>query len=263
MRLKDKIKGALDWLQSTSNTFKYVIFLLSLQYLFAAPFFWRETQPLPGSIIREGRLMEYLWAYSDLIFTLLGGIFAVSRKTRTLVIASLIGVIAIATTLASDILQTKEMYLASDIAGIAFFLYTALAIFHDLWTARSVTIDTIVGSVCVYMLIGTTWSFFYTLVELLFPGSFIITPSGRAVDQALLSARYFPLFVYYSFTILTSVGFGDIIPVKPLARFLSTWEGMCGQFYMAILVAILVAIHIPHTAVAVKNDTPPDPQSKS
>jgi len=264
MRLGEKLRAAADWLQSTSNAARYLFFFLSLQYLFATPYFWSETPPQTGTILTEGKFTEYLWAYSDLLVTLLGGVFAVSQRMRMVVAASLIAVIAVATTLASDVMQTKQLYVASDVAMIVFFLFTALVILHDVWTTRSVTLDTIVGSVCVYVLLGATWGFVYTLTELLSPGSFEIAASGRAVDQALLTARHYPLFMYYSFVTLTSVGYGDIIPAAPSARLLAAWEAIFGQFYMAVLVARLVAIHIARTtADAARADRSQDYQRKS
>lgn len=264
MSLRDKLRAAADWLRSTNNAARYLVFFLSLQYLFATPYFWSETQPQTGSILTEGKFTEYLWAYSDFLFTLLGGVFAVSRRLRMVVVASLIAVIAVATTLASDIVQTKQLYVASDVAMIVFFLFTALVILHDIWTTRSVTLDTIVGSVCVYVLMGATWGLVYTLTELLLPGSFEITASGRAVDQALLTGRHYPLFMYYSFVTLTSVGYGDIIPAAPAARLLAAWEAILGQFYMAVLVARLVAIHIARTTADAARGVPSrDHQRKS
>jgi voltage-gated potassium channel len=45
---------------------------------------------------------------------------------------------------------------------------------------------------------------------------------------------------YFSFTTLTTLGFGDVVPETPTARFLAIWEVTCGQFYLAVLVAGLV-----------------------
>ena len=109
---------------------------------------------------------------------------------------------------------------------------------------------------CVYVLIGATWGFAYTLTELLLPGSFEVTASGRVVDQALLTTRHYPLFMYYSFVTLTSVGYGDIIPARPAARLLASWEAICGQFYMAILVARLVSVHVARTTMTATRADP-------
>jgi len=51
-------------------------------------------------------------------------------------------------------------------------------------------------------------------------------------------------FVYYSFVTLTTLGYGDIVPLSATARSLVYMEAIFGQFYIAILVAGLVSIHI-------------------
>lgn len=47
-------------------------------------------------------------------------------------------------------------------------------------------------------------------------------------------------FIYFSFVTLTTLGFGDLLPVSPLARFLVYMEAVTGVFYMAIVVSSLV-----------------------
>jgi hypothetical protein len=52
--------------------------------------------------------------------------------------------------------------------------------------------------------------------------------------------------LYFSFINLTSVGYGDILPVSPLARTMSWIEALMGQLYMTLLIARLVSLHVAH-----------------
>ena len=52
-------------------------------------------------------------------------------------------------------------------------------------------------------------------------------------------------FIYFSFVTLTTLGFGDLLPVSPLARFLVYMEAVPGVFYMAIVVSSLVGARMP------------------
>src|SRR5262249_31801242 len=90
------------------------------------------------------------------------------------------------------------------------------------------------GSVAVYLLLGLFWAVSYQLVELLQPGSFSIGARKSGIDLQQLG--------YFSFTTLTTLGLGDILPVSPLARSLVALEALVGQLFPVILIARLVTM---------------------
>ena len=91
----------------------------------------------------------------------------------------------------------------------------------------------IIGSVCIFLLLGLAWGEAYLLVERLFPGS-IPSLSGDNWRDHVGDALYF------SYVTLTTLGYGDISPVRPLARYLAYMQAVVGQFYIAIVVASLI-----------------------
>lgn len=120
---------------------------------------------------------------------------------------------------------------------IAFLLLTISLAIQQAINLRTVDANNIIGAICIYLLLGVMWSFFYVLVNILLPGSFNISISGSPFEQA-------QDFLYYSFVTLTTLGYGDITPIRDTARALSVIEAILGQFYIAILVAGLVASFI-------------------
>ena len=132
---------------------------------------------------------------------------------------------------------------------ITFFHYTAiLAVMGFLlvtitFTLRQVVVGTeinanrLVGAICVYLMLGVIWAFAYSLVELAAPGSF----GGVAAGQ---DAGWDSEWLYFSFVTLTTLGYGDILPLSAIARALAYMEAVTGQFYVAILVAGLVSAYI-------------------
>ena len=62
------------------------------------------------------------------------------------------------------------------------------------------------------------------------------------IDAAADPFASLGLFTYYSFVTLTTVGYGDIVPVSALARWLVWLEAVAGQFYMAVFVARLIGL---------------------
>jgi hypothetical protein len=93
------------------------------------------------------------------------------------------------------------------------------------------------GAVLLYLTIGQIFVGFYGLIDLLAPHAF----SGLDVVE---SPRFAHDLTYFSFVTLTTVGYGDIVPVHPLARSLCTLEAIIGQLYPATLLARLVTLEL-------------------
>ena len=124
------------------------------------------------------------------------------------------------------------------LCGVFFLFGSAGLIVKSLFNSRSLTFDSIYGAVCGYLFLGHAWAMSYTLIEGVRPGSFHIHPSLRAAGESPQS----DVLTYYSFVTLTTVGYGDVTPVSPLARTFAWIEAITGQFYLAIIVAGLVSI---------------------
>lgn len=145
-------------------------------------------------------------------------------------------------------------------AGGALFLFYALGmILATILREHEITVDTISGAVCGYLLLGLGCGWLYALVETLSPGSFFTARQDFLAWLANDRLRR-SVLAYYSFVTLSTAGFGDITPVSQPARTLSWIEAVAGQFYMAILVAGLVGIRISQLAIspAPNRKTTPD-----
>ena len=95
----------------------------------------------------------------------------------------------------------------------------------------------IIGAVCIYLLLGMIWALLYLAIAQAVPGAF------NGLEQAPWYEN-FSAVAYYSYVTLTTLGYGDISPVLPVARFLVYMEAIAGVFYMAILVASLISIRL-------------------
>ncbi len=93
------------------------------------------------------------------------------------------------------------------------------------------------GAVCVYLLMGIIWALLYGMIGEFWPASF------RGIER-LERQIPFDNFMYFSFVTLASLGYGDITPAAPLTRALACMEVIAGQFYIAIMVAGLVALYL-------------------
>jgi len=116
------------------------------------------------------------------------------------------------------------------------FAYTTFRIFMHIIKSREVTAEILFASICVYILIGLTWGTLYVIIEIFYPGSLI-----DSNKQILYDGED---FLFFSFTTLTTVGYGNIEVVSDQARSLASLEAIIGQLYLTIMVARLVGLHI-------------------
>ena len=119
--------------------------------------------------------------------------------------------------------------LFSNIGMAALYIALFSALIHRLTHQRPVRPELFYGLVAVYLQIGLLFAIFYDGIELLSPGSFA---AGTSV--APLDARD---FTYFSLITLTTVGYGDIYPIHPVARILVTFEAVTGVLFIGLSMA--------------------------
>lgn len=107
----------------------------------------------------------------------------------------------------------------------------ALLIMREIITVTTITMDTIRGGICAYFLLAFIWALFYGMVATLNPHAFSAT---------LIQPGSYLQPIHFSVTTLTTLGFGDIVPVSTLAIVLTDTEAIIGQLYPTVFIAILV-----------------------
>lgn len=114
----------------------------------------------------------------------------------------------------------------------AFFALTATSLFSYLRNSRSVARAELYTAVNIYLLLGLLWAAIYLAIDAFSPGSIRMgsDPASRETD-----------LLYFSLVTLSTVGYGDIVPLSGKARIVTALEGMTGVLYIAITVALLVA----------------------
>lgn len=170
---------------------------------------------------------------------------ALFRTTRQRWIgASLAGI-----TIAIDIARlfiSRDLQIRLDallnITASAFYVYVLSVILRQVFGTRRLRIDDVVGAFSGYILIALIWGRLYVLAWMALPTSFNISPDigWELRNWSTLHA----LFDYFSFTTITSIGYGDMTTIAPVSDALVWLEVMCGQFYMAVVVATIVGMKI-------------------
>jgi Ion channel len=124
------------------------------------------------------------------------------------------------------------------ICNIVFLAFTLVSALRAVIRAEKVTSDTIYGAISVYLLMALVWAAAYLLLE-------TVQPGALSMDAARHPNHRMDWFdcMFYSYVTLTSLGYGDIVPVTAQARSLSVLEGVSGIMYVAVLVARLVGLY--------------------
>ncbi len=168
---------------------------------------------------------------------LIAGVFVMSGS-RTVVVAMIIA-LAMATTggllrLKSPSVLDLNLFAGAWLTvGVTMCWVVSRAVFGG----GRVTYHRIMGAVLLYLAIAIVFVALFTFVGTLVPKAF----SGLAVEDSPALASN---LIYFSFTTLTTTGYGDIYPVHPLARSLCNLELIFGQLYPATLLARLVTLEI-------------------
>jgi hypothetical protein len=111
-----------------------------------------------------------------------------------------------------------------------FFIFVTATIFEHILKTEEVTTDTLYGAVCVYLLLGIMWASIYGFLEYITPGA-VFRGSDVGADTKLSTNE----LIYYSYTTLATIGYGDITSVTPVGRILSS-RGRVRPAHIAFLV---------------------------
>jgi len=133
----------------------------------------------------------------------------------------------------SEVVQSAAIITTKWALLAVFFAVAVVELFDFLRHARQVTEAHLYTATSIYLLLGLLWFSVYCAVDTYYPGSIM---QGGSV----LMHRENQL-LYFSLVTLSTIGYGDIVPVGPEVRMLAALEGLCGVLYIAITVAILVS----------------------
>jgi len=116
---------------------------------------------------------------------------------------------------------------------LLFTIVTIVICCRQVLLTGSIDRNKILGAICIYLLMGLAWAQAYLIVDGIFPESIPALSADHWRENVSTA-------LYFSYVILTSVGFGDIVPTEPLTRHLAYMEAIVGQLYLAIVVASLI-----------------------
>ncbi|WP_435741363.1 potassium channel family protein [Nocardioides sp. SYSU DS0663] len=137
--------------------------------------------------------------------------------------------------------DTGWIVLVSALLHAPFYFYVSYALIRYLFHDDQVTTDELYATGAAFTVVAWGFAYLYAAVQVLVPGSFLGTSEGEA-------RTWFEL-LYMSFSVLTSVGLSDVVPIEANARSLVMVEMVAGVLYVALVVSRLVGLVVSRQAV--------------
>ena len=180
--------------------------------------------------VLESYKYSYIVLNSLSTIVIIAGVYAASENKRSIYILLI---------LALPWFISEWFFLTSPntvFLSFFFFLFVTFTLLNMIIKTKEITQNTLYGAVCAYLLLGLLWASIYGLINHLAPGSIF---QGSGVTGEMTSND----IIYFSYTTLTSLGYGDISTVTPAGRIMSVLEAVIGQLFIAFMVARLIGIY--------------------
>jgi len=169
------------------------------------------------------------------VLILVTSVAAVERSWLSVLVACVLGLLMLTAQFVA--LETASMgYLTLSWGfGAAFYGYTLAHLLHYVLRRDVMTADKLYGAAAAYAMLAIFWAFLHGVLQYFYPGAYALHGTPKTLDMSEL--------IFFSFVVLTSVGFGDIVPTLIQSRFTVILEAVTGVMYVAILIARLTGVY--------------------
>ena len=221
----------METIESERGRFSGLL-IAQLLFIFMMPFVSEST---PGTFFR----------YLGLFSILAAGLYAASKDRTERRISMVILLPVLFAWLGPSFVPKPLDELLRYLTPAICFGFTAYVVIRDVYRHESVTTDTILGAINVYLLISFAFMFLHAAVLMVRPDAYLF--AGEPILEYFRStpdSRGFSTMLYFSFTTLTTLGYGDIVPSGAFARLVTSAESVIGQLFVAIIIGRLVGLEV-------------------
>ena len=171
------------------------------------------------------------------LFIMIAAVAAVGRTVLSFVIIVLLAAGALASQYLGMSWGDAQHVVHAWMFGAALYAVTIAYMLRYVFQPEVMTADKLFGAASAYLMLGALWTYLYALIGNYYPNSFAVA-GAPAVPEVMD-------LLYFSFTVLTSTGFGDIVPITRQARAICVLEQLTGALFVAILIARLAGVYPP------------------
>ena len=220
-----------------------MLILLCISNFVITPFFTRQ-QSLHF-------LVRIIW-----FLLLIAGITALSRNRSRMRVFSIIPILLVVLVFIRFFWDNQILDYFEFIIDLATFSLLIGMVLIKVFESGPVTIHRVVGAVVVYMLIGDVWAIMFQFINVHLPGSFQVPDSFTNTGISTST------FLYFSYTTLSTTGYGEIVPLHALPRTLVTIEQLIGVLYPVVLLGRLVSLVVVNPDTSTGEQTKKNPDAK-
>lgn len=220
--IKHKQYSFLNHLWDKESGFSGMLALLFIIHFILIPIF--------GSNSSFMIIINIFW-----MLFLLAGIISLSKSRKQTVLFTIIPFLFILFGWISVFRQTPFVLFADIFFTIATFGLLIILVLKKVFEPGPITEYRVIGSIVVYMILANLWSVIYMFIYEHIPGAFQMTLPP--FESNTLQAN----FLYFSYITITTTGFGEIVPLHPIARSMVQIEAIIGVLYPVILIGRLVS----------------------
>ena len=141
----------------------------------------------------------------------------------------------------SKLLNLNILITVSNLANIFFFDLIVVLFILQIARAKTVTPQVIMESINGYLLLGISFATLIALVCVINPNAFSFKHLSETLDPSI---SYISNYIYFGFVTLSTLGYGDVVPLTPAAKSLAIFTSITGQMYVAIIIAALVSKYL-------------------
>ena len=170
----------------------------------------------------------------------IAGIYAISYSRTDFIIGTVLGLLWLIFSLAFWFFPMKIDFILSIFFGVLSLIFTTLIILYHVLQGQKVTVDTLFGAICVFILIGIIWSGIFFLINTLSPGSFLVSEAYNYENSTIKWSA----LLFYSYSTYTPLSNSAIYPATSYAESAAAFEAIFGHLYVVMLVARLVGLYI-------------------
>lgn len=206
-------------------------------------FLFSQLAILFGSLVVPELFFKDIISPILFLTNILSGILLISKKRKQMWFFVALFSISFISHGLDESLKNADYTFSYVQSGIYFLFYSMVTveIIKQVWNAKFVSKNVIIGLMSGYISLGLIAFFIFTSIELSHANSF----DYLLVENVGLNGKIDAL-LYYSYITLFTIGYGDIIPVTPIAQKASILTGLTGQFYMVIVTAVVIEKYIRH-----------------